>query len=322
MTSSPTTSPAVPSSPSPGRRLDASMTLLREVMERPLDPSYAATARSPRPATLRRTALTLLLAILAGAGFAVAVGSIRQPQRQSSQVNSQLRKQIEKRTAGVTKQEKANAALSASIVLAQQNALGTKGAGLADEVRTLSLAAGELPVTGPGLRITVDDAPGQGDDAVGGDPRADTATSDGTVFDADLQVIVNGLWAAGAEAIDIGGHRLTALSAIREAGQAILVDFRPLVPPYVIQAIGDPSRMQSGFASGSAGAYVQSMRDNNGIRVDIAPSKELSLPGAGQLVLRAARPVDPARSKSTHGSAGTKGSATTSGSATTPKPTN
>jgi uncharacterized protein YlxW (UPF0749 family) len=282
------------------------MTLLREVMERPLDPSYAATALAPKPQTLRRTAFTLLLAILAGAAFAVAVGSIRQPQRQSSQVNSQLRSQIEKRTAAITRQEAANAALSAQIVTAQQNALGAGGAGLADEVKTLSLATGELPVTGPGLRITVDDAPGQnGDDAVGGDPRADTGTGEGTVFDADLQVIVNGLWAAGAEAIDIDGHRLTALSAIREAGQAILVDFRPLVPPYVIQAVGDPSRLQAGFASGAAGAYVQSMRDNNGIRVDIAPGKHLSLAGGGQLVLRAARPV-PVPAK---------------GTAATPKPT-
>jgi uncharacterized protein YlxW (UPF0749 family) len=297
-------------------RLDASMTLLREVMERPLDPSYAATALAPKPQTLRRTAFTLLLAIVAGAAFAVAVASIRQPQRHSSQVNSQLRSQIEKRTAAITRQEAANAALSAKIVTAQQNALGSGGATLADQVKAFSLATGELPVAGPGLRITVNDAPGQGDTGVGGDPRADPGTGDGTVFDADLQVVVNGLWAAGAEAIDINGHRLTALSAIREAGQAILVDFRPLVPPYVIQAIGDPSRMQAGFASGAAGAYVQSMRDNNGIRVDIAPSKQLSVTGAGQLVLRAAHPVPSAVPKHspTH--------LPTPGPALTPRPTN
>jgi uncharacterized protein YlxW (UPF0749 family) len=272
-----------------GRRLDASMTLLREVMERPLDPSYAATALAPRPNTLRRTAFTVLLAIVAGAAFSIAVSSIRQPQRQSSQVNSQLREQIKSRTAAVGKQEAANAALSAQIVTEQQNALGASGAALSAQVQQLSLEAGELPVTGPGLRITIDDAPGQ-ETAVGADPRAATGSDDGTVLDSDLQTVVNGLWAAGAEAIDVGGHRLTALSAIREAGQAILVDFRPLVPPYVIQAVGDPSKLQSGFAAGAAGAYVQSMRDNNGIRVDIATGEHLALPGAGQLVLRAAVP--------------------------------
>ena len=36
--------------------------------------------------------------------------------------------------------------------------------------------------------------------------------------------LVNGLWQAGAEAISINGQRLTSTSAIRFAGQAILVD--------------------------------------------------------------------------------------------------
>jgi uncharacterized protein YlxW (UPF0749 family) len=267
------------------------MTLLREVMERPLDPSYAAAAAAPRPTTERRTALTLLLAVVAGAAFSISVGTIRSPQRQSSQVNAQLRDQIEKRTRAVDKQEAANAGLSAKIAMSQQNALGAGGAAMAEQAQILGLSTGELAVTGPGLRLTLDDAPSQDGDAVGGDPRAKSGFDAGTVFDADLQVIVNGLWAAGAEAIAINGHRLTALSAIREAGQAILVDFRPLVPPYQVDAIGDPSGLQSGFASGSAGAYVQSMRDNNGIRVDIGPAKQLALPGAGELVLHEAHPI-------------------------------
>jgi uncharacterized protein YlxW (UPF0749 family) len=273
-----------------GRRVDASMTLLREVMERPLDPSYAAAAAAPRPPTLRRTVLTLVLAVVAGAAFSVSVGTIRQPQRQSSQVNSQLRNQIERRTKALDKQQAANAALSARIAMTQQNALGARGEELARQARTLGVVAGEQPVSGPGLRISVNDAPSQNGDAVGGDPRAQSDFDAGTVFDADLQIVVNGLWAAGAEAIAINGHRLTALSAIREAGQAILVDFRPLKPPYLVDAVGDSSRLQAGFAAGSAGAYVQSMRDNNGIRVAITPARRLALPGAGELVLRAARP--------------------------------
>ncbi len=149
---------------------------------------------------------------------------------------------------------------------------------------------GELPVSGNGLKITLDDAPGR--DEVGSDPRTDDGYDEGVVLDADLQVVVNGLWAAGAEAISINGERLTALSAIRSAGEAILVDFRPLVPPYVISVVGDPSSLQTGFAEGQAGPYVQSLRDNNGIGVDIATATELTLPGAGQFVLRQAGPVE------------------------------
>jgi uncharacterized protein YlxW (UPF0749 family) len=283
--------PGPPPVPRPGGRpVDASMTLLREVMERPLDPSYAAAAAHPHPRTRRGTALTLALAIAAGAAFSVSVSSIRQPQRQSAEVNNRLRAEIEKRTEAIEKQEAANAALSTAITLTQQRSLGPAGAQLAGQARTLGLAAGELPVQGPGLRLTLDDAP-TAQDAVGGDPRADADSDAGTVYDGDLQVVVNGLWAAGAESIAVNGQRLTALSAIRSAGQAILVDFRALRRPYVIEAVGDPARMQAVFAAGAAGAYVQSMRDNVHIRADIATSEQLVLPGAGQLMLREARPL-------------------------------
>jgi uncharacterized protein YlxW (UPF0749 family) len=278
------------------RPVDASMTLLREVMERPLDPSYAAAAAHPRPRTRAGLALTLALAIAAGAAFSVSVSSIRQPQRESSQANSHLRDEIERRTEQVEKQTAENSSLSAAISMTQQNALGAEGAQLAAQARILGLAAGELPVRGPGLRITLDDAPTT-EEAVGGDPRADTDNDLGVLFDSDLQIVVNGLWAAGAESIAVNGQRLTALSAIRSAGRAILVDFRPLRRPYVISAIGDPAKMQTVFASGTAGAYVQSMRDNAHIRADIATSDKLVLPGAGQLQLREARPLQSPASK-------------------------
>ena len=112
-----------------------------------------------------------------------------------------------------------------------------------------------------------------------------------SVLDRDLQIVVNGLWAAGAEAVSINGRRLTALAAIRSAGQAILVDFRPLVPPYVVSAVGDPRGLQDRFTAGTAGGYVQIIRDNYGVGVDIATAERLDLPGAGTLQLRAAVPV-------------------------------
>jgi uncharacterized protein YlxW (UPF0749 family) len=275
----------------PPRPVDASMTLLREVMERPLDPGYAAASaaggRRPSPGSV---ALTLVLAVLAGYAFSVSVSSIRQPQRESTTVDNHLRTELEKRSRLVEAKESANAELRDADSLAQQNALGASGAALTSQVQTLGMATGEVPVSGPGLRFTVDDAPGRAD-AMGRDPRAAGGYDDGIVLDSDLQMIVNGLWAAGAEAIAINAHRLTALSAIRTAGQAILVDFRPLSPPYVIDAIGPASALAAGFASGPAGPYVQSMRDNSGIRVDITTQDSLALPGAGQLVLREATPT-------------------------------
>lgn len=265
------------------------MTLLREVMERPLDPSYAAAAASPRHRGRAALVVTLVLAILAGFVLCLAVRQIQQPKRQSEQASATLRERIGKRLELVRRREAANAELRSTIASEQRAALGAGGDALANQTQALRMAAGELAVSGPGVEFTVDDA-GNTSQAVGTDPRARLAQEGGVVLDADLQVIVNGLWNAGAEAISINGERLTVLSAIRSAGDAILVDFRPLTRPYRIDALGSSIQLQANFAAGGAGPYVQSLRSNNGIRVDIAVRDSLELPGAGQLVLREATP--------------------------------
>jgi uncharacterized protein YlxW (UPF0749 family) len=291
------------------------MTLLRKVMERPLDPSYAAAAAQPRHRGRASLVVTLVLAVLAGFVLSQSVRQIQQPRRQSAAVSQGLRTQITERLAVVRSRERANAALQASNAAEQRSALGASGDALAAQTRSLGLAAGELAVSGPGVEFTVDDAQGTSQ-AVGADPRAQLEQDGGIVLDADLQVIVNGLWAAGADAIAINGERLTALSAIRSAGEAILVDFRPLTRPYRIDAIGSAAVMQANFAAGGAGPYVQSLRDNNGIRVDIAVRDSVRLPGAGQLVLRAATPASSPSASSSSG-AGSSGASRSSQSTDT-----
>ena len=104
------------------------------------------------------------------------------------------------------------------------------------------------------------------------------------MLDRDLQIVVNGLWAAGAEAIAINGQRLTARSAIRSAGQAILVDFRPLVAAVRRQRGRRPGGLQTRFAAGSAGAYLRALRDNYGIRAAIVSSREPRAAGGRRLL--------------------------------------
>jgi uncharacterized protein YlxW (UPF0749 family) len=272
-------------------RPDASMTLLREVMERPLDPGYAAAARHPRHRGRVSLSITLVLAVLAGFLLCVSVREIRRPQRESARVTDELRERVQQRSEAVDRRQAANRALQARITAEQDRALGAGGAALGRQVRDLGLLSGQDGAVGPGVRFTVDDAPGAAE-AVGSDPREVLEQDGGVVLDADLQIIVNGLWAAGAEAVAVNGQRLTGRSAIRSAGEAVLVDFRPLRRPYVVEAIG-PGRMQADFASGAAGPYVQSLRDNHGIQVQAAARDRLVLPGAGRLVLEHAVPVGP-----------------------------
>ena len=85
-----------------------------------------------------------------------------------------------------------------------------------------------------------------------------------------MQRVVNGLWESGAEAVAINGQRLTALSAIRAAGDAILVDNKPLVPPYTVLAVGDGERLSTAFQDSADGQYLHVLQENYGIRTSIS----------------------------------------------------
>jgi uncharacterized protein YlxW (UPF0749 family) len=137
-------------------------------------------------------------------------------------------------------------------------------------------------VRGQGLRMVVDDAPGAREDQTD-ERKADIISS------TDLQIIVNGLWQAGAEAVAVNGNRLTSRSAIRFAGEAILVNYRPLTRPYTIEAIGDPAGMQTAFAEQTGGAYVKLLTDNFGMRISTDTVDSLTLPAATSLTVRDAQ---------------------------------
>ena len=100
------------------------------------------------------------------------------------------------------------------------------------------------------MLIVVDDSPAASSDARD------------RVLDLDLQMLANGLWQAGAEAVAINGHRLSGLTAIRSAGDAITVDYRSLTRPYRVEAIGDPRTLQARFVESPAGAWWNDLAQN------------------------------------------------------------
>jgi uncharacterized protein YlxW (UPF0749 family) len=144
------------------------------------------------------------------------------------------------------------------------------------ELERLSVSTGTTPVRGPGVSVTVDDA-----------KNADSPRS--TVLDSDLQMLVNGLWQAGAEAVAINGERLTALSSIRGAGSAITVNDQSLSRPYVVQAIGDPRSLPNRFGNTESGQAWLDLQKEVGLRFSMRTRTKMSLPGAGVPMLRDAR---------------------------------
>jgi uncharacterized protein YlxW (UPF0749 family) len=281
------------------RRVDGSMSLLVDVMTHTLDEAYAeraarragdqtepTAAARPAPPALAVVVALVLLGLATGA----AVSQVRERAERDDVVRGDLAVEVRERSAQTEALEQQVRDLRVEVVETRDEALGTDAAGVAAAaaVRELELAAGTTPVVGPGVVLTVDDAPPDADSAL--NPRGGTPAVS-RVNDRDLQGIVNGLWAAGAEAIAINGVRLSSRSAIRSAGEAVLVDFRPLSPPYVVQAVGRPADLEVGFVDGRDGRALQALAGLTGITWSLERQEELRLPAAREPDLRSAQPL-------------------------------
>jgi uncharacterized protein YlxW (UPF0749 family) len=151
-----------------------------------------------------------------------------------------------------------------------------QASGLLTELRNLSVVAGTSPVRGSGVKVVVDDAPG-----------AQNARNQ--VLDSDLQKLANGLWEAGAEAISINGQRLSNLSAIREAGSAITVNYKSLRRPYTVLAVGNPNTLPARFADTTSGQAWLDLQQQVGLRFRMQQRRSLTLPAAPTPQLRFAQ---------------------------------
>ncbi|MEU2963158.1 hypothetical protein EES44_12730 [Streptomyces sp. ADI96-15] len=275
-------------------RPDASMSLLTNVMDHSLDDGYAeAAARRAADGTagVPRT-LKAKLGLAAGLVLAALVVTVGAAQaREDAPVVAKEREElidrIESGSATADALEKDLESLRTEVGKRQREALQKHGG---DQGALVGLLSGSTAVHGPGLKLVVDDA--KGSETGGGGPRESAGFSDtGRLRDRDMQRIVNGLWQSGAEAVSINGQRLTALSAIRAAGDAILVDNKPLGPPYTVLAVGDGQRLADRFQGSSDGQYLAALRENFGIRTKITAEDEVRLPAAPSVSVRIAEPT-------------------------------
>jgi uncharacterized protein YlxW (UPF0749 family) len=291
--------------------------LLDDLLTNTLDPAYAEVAarrKAGRGATTTRSAPVnrpLLVLALLGVGvvLAAAAGQQRIDAPDAARARAQLAREVGSRTASV-------AALTAQIERLRdetgaardsQLALSRDGALLASTLRDLEQATGAVALEGPGLVVRVSDAPSPG---VGGRPAGSTR-DEGRVQDRDLQDVVNALWAAGAKGIAVNGIRLTAQTSIRSAGEAILVDFRPLASPYSISVVGDPDTLQSSFANSEVARRFDTWAQLYQLGLSVRQSGSVHLPAAAPTAPRHAivlRP--PGASASPRATSSTPGSPT------------
>ncbi|HYX97873.1 MAG TPA: DUF881 domain-containing protein [Geodermatophilus sp.] len=281
------------------RSLGAS--LLDQVLAETLDPAYAQAARAREaraageeapPSRRRRAQLAVALVLaLAGLLAAVTYDQAAAGAQGREEVRSALVSEVEAESETTDRLAADLESLRAAVTAARDDALAASAVGqrVLGRVEDAELAAGALPVSGPGLLVTLADAgPDADEDPVGGTTEADPR---GQVRDGDLQLVVNALWASGAEAVSINGQRLGPTTAIRFAGEAVLVDFRPVTNPYLVSAVGDPATLRSRFLASPEVNALAVISETYGLRFEFAQEDELSLPAGSPPELRSAVPV-------------------------------
>jgi len=265
----------------PAPAVSAQPSLLTALLADPQDPGYVEAAQrragqSPgeRPGRIMTIGWTLAGLVVVGLLFGVAVQNTEANAPSADSARRGLVADID-RAQGRAVDLEGSANALASQVRDRQAELGVAEPPASESVQ--AVAAGTVAVTGPGLTVTIDNPSGENNDVI---------------LDRDIQLLVNGLWSAGAEAVAVGGVRLQPTSAIRKAGGAILVDNRPVFWPITIDAIGNPATLPADFAGTSGYGRFASFVSLYSITFDVAAADVLTLPAATEPVLRYARTLE------------------------------
>ncbi len=267
------------------------MSLLADLFEgRVADPGYAEAAARRRaagtaPGAGRPRVLAALALLLVGLLLAVAGAQVRRGEPVAARQRARIVEEIHSRTGETDDLARRLDTLRGETARLRAAALAQSAAGRrADrDLAAAEAAAAARPAAGPALVVTLDDAPRA--------PDAEDADDDGRVYDQDLQILVNGLWAAGAGAVAINGLRLTPTTAIRTAGEAVLVDYRPLTGPYEVTALGPADRLRAAFTGSAADQRLAALRDRYGLRYGLRTEGTARLAAAAPSAPRYARPA-------------------------------
>lgn len=244
-----------------------------------------------RPGSAGRAGGLVVPAILLLLGVLVTSALVEE-QRREEQLpsrNAELLDLIRTRELGIAELSAEAGSLSARL-----GELQRAGALESDRLREaleglerLRLPASAGPARGPGVIVELADSAAS--------PRTRGELTDLRIQDVDLRLVVNALWQSGAEAVAVNGHRIGGTTAIRAAGDRILVNFAPVASPYRVTAIGDPEELESGLGETEISGQFDVWTQVYGLGFAVRASGELTVPGLeGAERLEWARPAEEA----------------------------
>jgi uncharacterized protein YlxW (UPF0749 family) len=142
-----------------------------------------------------------------------------------------------------------------------------------DDLEEFAELAGMTPVEGPGVQVTLSDAP----EPLG--LEEDQNLEDYIVHQQDLEAVINALWAGGAEAMMVMDQRIIATSSVKCIGPVLYLQGRSYGPPYVISAIGDIGAMMATLDESPGVAEYRAYADQIGLGYELNVMESIPMPG-------------------------------------------
>ncbi|MEU6799759.1 DUF881 domain-containing protein [Streptomyces neyagawaensis] len=163
----------------------------------------------------------------------------------------------------------------------------------AEDARLTALEknAGTQRLKGEAITVTLNDAPPNATAKLPGypEPQPDYLV----IHQQDLQAVVNALWLGGAKGIKVMDQRLISTSAVRCVGNTLILQGRVYSPPYKIQAVGDPEKLQKALAESKAIQNYMVYVNVYGLGWKVTEDGPVTLPGySGTVDLQYAKPVE------------------------------
>lgn len=232
-------------------------------------PQHSRRRSAPRPAAV----LVPVTALAAGLLFATSAETAQGTDLRADR-RLELTELIARERTAVERQQEAAAELRREVEQrsAAAAARDSRVAAAAPDP-ALEAAAGLMPAVGPGVTVTLDDAPRKP-----GRPELSADPDDLVVHQQDLQAVVNALWAGGAEAMTLMGQRIISTSAVQCVGNTVILHGQVYSPPFVVAAIGDPPALRTSLDTDPGVAFFQSFVDRFGLGYAVSTEQELVLP--------------------------------------------
>ncbi len=219
--------------------------------------------------------LVPVVALLAGLLFATSGRTAQGTDLRAGEV-TELSQLIAQRDAVIARQEAQLTDLQGEVERLTEQAASRNGevAAAQAEGDAGAVSAAMVALEGPGVVITLDDAPQRPDGTLPMNARPD----DLVIHQSDVQAVVNAVWAAGADGVAVMDQRLIATSAVRCVGNTLLLQGRTYSPPFVVTAIVDADAVRAQLAASPQVAVFQQAVEAFGLTFELRAQPQVTVP--------------------------------------------